>query len=221
MEKIIHCIWLGGEKTKLARKCLASWKRFAPDWTIREWNEVPPDAPPYVQTSIREKKWAFASDWMRFWILEREGGVYLDFDVELVKPFTAALRAEGLESVEWCAREVLTNGEIGWAPGAGLALEKDSVLARKMLEMYAREDFDGNTTVGELMAQHGLYPKAVDTELFCPYDWKHRLHRTERTISIHHYALSWISPRRNVARWMSWHGMGWLVNLLLRLRDRL
>lgn len=39
--KIIHYCWFGrGEKPKLAEKCIASWKKYCPDYEIIEWNEV-------------------------------------------------------------------------------------------------------------------------------------------------------------------------------------
>lgn len=218
MVKVIHCIWLGGTKTKLAEKCRASWERFAPDWEIREWNEVPADAPPYVRRALREGKWAFASDWMRFWILERDGGLYFDFDVELVKPLTASLVELGIEACEWCATEWLKDGSRGFAPGAGLALDRQSANARRMLSVYAGEEFDGQTTVGDLMALNGVRPRGLAPEIFCPFDYWHRLRRTERTIGMHHYALSWITPRRRVARWLNWHGLGGLTEWLLRIR---
>ena len=218
MEKIIQCVWLGGPKTKLAEKCRASWERFAPDWEIREWNEVPGEAPAYVRRALRERKWAFASDWMRFWVLEREGGVYLDFDVELVRPLSESLVELGVGDCEWCATEWLKDGTQGFAPGAGLALERHSGIARRMLSVYADEEFDGNTTVGDLMVRHGATPRAVPSDAFCPFDHYHRSLRTERTVGVHHYALSWITPRRRVARWLNWHGLGWLTELLLRVR---
>ena len=38
--KIIHYCWFGrGEKPELAKKCIASWRKFCPDFEIREWNE--------------------------------------------------------------------------------------------------------------------------------------------------------------------------------------
>jgi len=214
----IHCIWLGGTKTALARRCRASWTRFAPDWEIREWNEIPPEAPAYVRAAAEARKWAFVSDWLRFWILEREGGVYFDFDVELVRPLTESLSELGVLSGEWCALEWLKTGAKGYAPGAGLALARGSAFARRMLKVYETEGFDGKTTVGDLMTRHGITPQGIEPEVFCPFDWEHHSLRTDKTIGVHHYALSWISPRRRVAKWFIWHGMGWLVNALLRFK---
>ena len=212
MEKIIQCVWLGGPKTKLAEKCRASWERFAPDWEIREWNEVPAEAPTYVQRALREKKWAFASDWMRFWVLEREGGVYLDFDVELVRPL------EGLPDGEWIAGEwICKETAVGMNPCA-IALNRGSSVAVRMLDHYRTADFTIDKTVGDLMSEVGVEMSVLPPEVFCPSDHCGRLHMTERTAGVHHYALSWITPRRRLARWLNWHGFGWLTELLLRVR---
>lgn len=220
MEKIIHAIWLGGEKTKLAQKCRASWEKYAGHFIVQEWTmkefetfERFERLPKFVQEAIEAKKWAFVSDYLRFVVLEKEGGIYLDYDVELVAPFVPP---EG----EWCAGELLKFGGVGPAPGAGIALEKGSEVAKKMLEIYGAEDFDGMTTVGDLMSKHGIEIKILEPEVMCPYDWEHRLHCTEKTLGIHHYALSWISPKRRIAKWLSWHGMGRIVNFLVGLKNR-
>lgn len=233
--RFIHCIWLGGPKTKLAQKCLASWRRFASDWTIREWglaNEAGSwkltldgegvedlRVPSYVETALAARKWAFAADWLRFVVLEREGGVYLDFDVELIRPFSVALTESGLAGCEWCAMEILKDGTLGFAPGAGLALERKSEIARRMLSVYEGESFDGDTTVGDLMSSTGICLRGVAPEVFCPFDHNHRSLRTDRTIGVHHYALSWITPRRKFARWLNWHGLNFVTELLLKGRQ--
>lgn len=86
--KVIHYVWVGGAKMPpLVERCVESWKRYAPEYEIRFWNEenAPMDHP-YVQEMYHQKKWAFVSDYIRFWALEKEGGVYLDTDMELLKP---------------------------------------------------------------------------------------------------------------------------------------
>lgn len=86
--KTIHYVWVGGKPlTPLARRCIESWKVHAPEYTLRFWHDdnIPRDHP-YVQEMYRRKKWAFVSDYVRFWALEREGGVYLDTDMELLRP---------------------------------------------------------------------------------------------------------------------------------------
>lgn len=80
---IIHYVWVGGkEKPELIKRCMKSWKKHAPAYTFIEWNESNFDiaAHPFTAEAYRQKKWAFVSDYIRAWALERYGGIYLDTD---------------------------------------------------------------------------------------------------------------------------------------------
>lgn len=216
--RVIHCCWFGGRKTKLAEKCLASWRRFAPDWKIREWDleEMFSLSPPqFVKDAVAARKWAFAADWLRFAALHAEGGVYFDMDVELV----ASLSVDG----EFVAGECMLGGRT--AIGAcALALEKGSAVADAMLAHYGAARFETCRTVGEsleeVLGKTGLTVKVLPPEVFCPIDVDGRMRRTERTVGIHRCAMSWCGWRRRFARWLSWHGMRPLVDLALRARRR-
>ena len=86
--KVIHYCWFGGNPLpEMALKCIESWKKFLPDYEIKEWNEKNFDLNicEYVKEAYQAKKWAFVSDYARFWILYHEGGVYFDTDVEVIK----------------------------------------------------------------------------------------------------------------------------------------
>ena len=221
--KVIHCCWMGGEKSPLVERCIESWRRFAPEWKVREWtlDEVRRAAtageiacpPPFFDEAIKAKKWAFAADWARFAALLAEGGIYFDCDVELVKP----LDVPG----EFVSSQWLPGGRIGLEP-AVLALEKGSVLAREMVGFYAGAPFDTSRTVGEIMAEvirrKGLSLEVLPPEVFCPIGVDGVVHATERTVGIHRCAMSWASPQRKIARWLSWHGMRGFVDWALKVR---
>ena len=88
--KTIHYCWFGGNRlSKLALKCIESWKKFFPDFEIKEWNESNYDIRkiPYIAEAYAAKKFAFVSDYARFDVLYRHGGVYFDTDVEVIKSF--------------------------------------------------------------------------------------------------------------------------------------
>lgn len=75
--KIIHYCWFGGsEKPDIVKKCIASWKKFCPDWEIKEWNESNFDTSilPYMKEAYEMKKWAFVSDVARLLIIYQSGG---------------------------------------------------------------------------------------------------------------------------------------------------
>lgn len=84
--KIIHYCWFGGnEKSPLIKNCILSWSKLMPDWTIMEWNEQTfnIEQSRYVNDAIINKKYAFASDYVRLYALYNYGGIYLDTDVLL------------------------------------------------------------------------------------------------------------------------------------------
>ena len=222
--KIIHCCWLGGgPKTNLAQKCRESWIKFAPGWRILEWtlDEVRtaasrgmfPALPRFFEDAVKAGKWAFAADWVRFAALEAEGGLYLDYDVELVRP----IEADG----EFVAGQWIPGGLVGEEP-AIIALEKGSAVAKAMLEHYADVPFDINYTagvaLGSVLCREGIKVKVLDPEVFCPIGLDGVLRTTERTIGVHHYAMSWAGSKQQILRWLSWHGMRGLVDLALRVR---
>ena len=84
--KIIHYIWFGGNPiSELTKKCIATWKKYLPDFEIKEWNENNFDVTqcPFVKEAFEQKKWAFVADYTRFKVLEEYGGIYLDTDMEI------------------------------------------------------------------------------------------------------------------------------------------
>ena len=89
---IIHYIWFGGaEKPKVVLECIESWRRFFPGWEIKEWNESNYNINKcqYMIDAYQLKKYAFVSDYARFDVLYEYGGIYLDVDVEFIKPLPA------------------------------------------------------------------------------------------------------------------------------------
>jgi hypothetical protein len=119
------------------------------------------------------------------------------------------------------AGQFLPGGMTGLEPAA-IALEKGSPIAKAMLDEYASMAFDTKMTAGEILAnvleRNNLYLYVTEKEVFSPVDVEGKLHITNQTVGIHRCAMSWASPSRKIARWMSWHGMRGLVDVLLRIR---
>lgn len=204
--KVIHYCWFGkNPKSRLILKCIESWKRFCPDYEIKEWNEDNFDINccDYVKEAYASKKWAFVSDYCRFFVLYNYGGIYLDTDVELLKPIDSiASTCVGFES------EKLINS------GLVRAAEKHDKVCELMLESYAKDKFlkeNGELNLltvcereTEILCKFGLklnnqmqvvggttvYPM----EYFQPTDMNTgRVYITKNTVSVHHYAASWKS----------------------------
>lgn len=133
--KTIHYCWFGGNpKPEIIEKCIASWKQFCPDWEIKEWNETNYDvsAHPYTREAYEAKKWAFVSDVARLEVVAKEGGVYMDTDVELLAPLDFTAECNAFYVFE-------TNLYINSGQGFGAVARHSSVAA--MLAQYNDRHF--------------------------------------------------------------------------------
>ena len=123
--KIIHYCWFGGNPLPpLAKKCIASWKKYLPDYEIRQWDESNYDVNkiPYIKEAYAAKKFAFVSDYARFDILYNYGGIYFDTDVEIISPLDCIISAGSFMGCENKATPGATPNKLGVAPGLGLGV---------------------------------------------------------------------------------------------------
>ena len=216
--KVIHYCWFGGKPLpKLALKCIRSWRKYLPDYEIKEWNESNFDVhmTPYSSEAYKAGKYAFVSDFARFWILNKYGGLYFDTDVEVIRDMSRIISSGPFMGCEKTAAQSEALGGMLWvAPGLGLGATAGMPFYEEMLEFYSTLHFlkeDGSlnlTTVvdytSEKLKKYGLElkdqiqevagMKIYPVDYFCPiHDDARTLDITPRTVSIHHYAASWVS----------------------------
>lgn len=101
--KVIHYCWFGkNEKPKLINKCIETWKKYLKDYEIIEWNEenFNIDMCNFTKEAYEDKKWAFVADYCRLWVLYKYGGIYLDTDIEVLKPIDDLLDNNSFTGVE-------------------------------------------------------------------------------------------------------------------------
>ena len=128
--KVIHYCWFGkGEMPKLAKKCIKSWKKYCPDYEIICHNEDNFDCfqNRYMSEAYQAKKWAFVSDYARLKIIYDNGGIYLDTDVEIIKPIDDLLRNKGFMGFD-------EKGIV--ATGLGFGAEKGNEIIGEFLKDY-------------------------------------------------------------------------------------
>ena len=209
--KIIHYCWVGdAPKPKSVLYCIESWKKYCPDYEIREWNESNYDFKKneYMKQAYETKKWGFVPDYARLDIIYEQGGIYLDTDVEMVRSFDELLLNDSFFGFE-------DTGEDSYfvACGLGFGATPKNPLIKNLRDYYDEVDFlnsDGtlnlmpaprhNTPIFEKygvkmnntlqkIERNVFYP----AEYFCPKIFKTgKLKLTINTFSIHHFSASWM-----------------------------
>ncbi|MCI8997704.1 MAG: glycosyl transferase [Muribaculaceae bacterium] len=206
---VIHYCWFGGKPLpKSALKCISSWKKYFPDWEIKQWNEENFDinSIPYTREAAERGKWAFVSDYARFWILYHHGGVYFDTDVEVIRPMDDIIEGGAFMGFEKDCNS------IGIAAGLGMGANKKLGIYKEIIEHYSSLHFIdevGNQLPGtvvkhvtDVFIKHGLilHDKTqiirdvtiFQNEYFNPLDDATGVLKiTPNTRSIHHYAKTW------------------------------
>ena len=207
--KVIHYCWFGPKPIpKLAKKCIASWEKYMPDYEIKLWSEKNVDLEEcaFIKEAYENKKWAFVADYVRTKVLYEQGGIYMDTDMELTKSLEPLMTEDFIIGVE-------DSGYI--AAGLIVVKNKKNKYVKRMLDFYQSKSFNeiedlfeisipkvltnifkddvdlkDTTKIIKLDKELAIYPR----EYFYPlsYDRKNNIF-TENTYSIHYYDASWLS----------------------------
>ena len=209
IEKKIHCCWFSGEtKPEGYQRCIDSWKKVCPDYEIVEWNANNYDCGKnkFVKQAYEKRKWAFISDYARLDILYQCGGIYLDMDVELLKPLDPLLQFDSFFSFDMQNHIDL---------GSGFGSVRENPFLEDLMEMYRDQSFcdeDGNPMLWKYVQPEyirGAFQnkgvrmdgnmQLVDGMLILPRSYQapkdcfllERFVETEDTMSVHHYNSEW------------------------------
>ena len=235
--KIIHYCWFGrGEMPELVQTCIASWRTHMPDWEFRLWSEDNFDiasAPQYVREAYDARKYAFVSDYVRLWALEKEGGVYLDTDVEVLRSFDPLLNDTAFIGLE---------ESLALLPGTCvMGCEAHCQWVKDMLSTYEGAKFVNNdgtldmTTnvqrMGAKMVEGGLLHerriqylpqwglRVYSHDYFSPITSTRVMRKTKNTYCIHRFAGSWVDGKKGGIR--NWWIVREMINLLIQIKRKL
>jgi len=203
--KTIHYCWFGrGPMPELALKCIESWHRYMPDWEYKLWNEDNFDvnSTPYTKEAYEAKKFAFVSDYVRLKALFEEGGLYLDVDFEVYKPFDDLMANHAFAGFEGSKHLPVMMGVC--------ASEEGGIWVKEMLESYDGRQFivdsklDMTTNVSyltKIMNSNGLVQNGREqhykdlhiypVDYFCPRQTTGEFLRTVNTYCEHRGLNSW------------------------------
>jgi hypothetical protein len=224
--KIIHYCWLSeNPMPENIKGYIGTWRKHLPDYEFVLWNfdRFDKKSSVWVKQAFEAGKYAFAADYIRLYALYQYGGIYLDTDVEIVKPFD-----DLLDLPYFLGKEISDND---CRPEAGImGAEKGCYWIKKCLDYYENREF----ITGEGKANIAVPPQLMQniitqnfgfrtvsnkseftvsdekvcifpTEFFSPKNYTtSEINKTPNTFSIHHFAGSWLpdstSPSNNLKK---------------------
>lgn len=203
--KLIHYIWLGNkEKSKFFESCLLTWKEKNPDFEIIEWNEKNLDLQQiakeneFFKECMKRKLYAFMADYLRIKVLYENGGIYIDTDVQALKPIEELM----CNNDEIIGYEAFSNIGTGF-----IAVCKHNYLMKKMLDFYNEEMMNSKVyTIPEVMnividriKKEGKKIYIYPMEFFAPYNYKEKFNYnciTKNTYAIHWFDGTWTENKQ-------------------------
>lgn len=208
--KKIHYCWFSGDAfPEKISKCIDSWKKFLPDYELVLWDKAKAESTglPWVNESLQQKKWAFAADAVRLYALFNEGGIYLDSDVEVLKPFDNLLNRSQFLCYENGSKRI---------EGAVMGAEPASPIMERFLRFYQEHHFEyRENAVDELVLPNILALELQDfdktnhtqTEVFSEDYFSPKsfldgkIRASQNTYCIHHFDSGWRpeSLRKSIA----------------------
>jgi hypothetical protein len=238
--KIIHYCWFGENKMpEDEARYVEGWKSKLIDYEFKLWNEnnFDVDAVKFTKHAARAKKWGFITDYVRAYAVYHYGGIYLDTDVEVIKPFDDLLKT----NICFCGFE----DESYINPGLVFAGERGCSIVKELMDAYSNFNIinkNGSLNLipipkifTDILLKYGLQQNnshqnigritVYPTEYFCPKSFKTGiLNVTGNTYSIHHFKGSWVSEdamKENRKRWniFAQYGNTELSNQLIELMD--
>lgn len=220
--KTVHYFWFSNdplpEKLQL---CFDSWEKNLSGYEIKKWDLTnTPINSSYAKRALQEKKWAFLTDYCRLWVLYHHGGIYLDADMLVVKPFDSLL---GYSSFWGMA-------EHGMVEPVVIGARKGNLLVQRCLEQYEEPWFEEKDFIEIPLVILPVFEKVgfkkgadyvqeleggvvLPQEYFCPLPFKEADsgkflgYNTDKTIAVHLWNSNWFDPFRFF--WSGRRKAGW------------
>lgn len=220
----VHYFWFSNEKMpEKLQLCLQSWQEVLSDYEIIKWDlENTVIDSPFAEMALKERKWAFLTDYCRLKTLYEYGGIYLDTDVFVVKPFNELLHHQSF----W------GTANNGMVEPVVVGAEPDNKLVKECLKRYQEIDiyspdfsfqeipkiilpvfhekgFEINPHRTQIFDDGVVFP----FDFFCPMPFEKAdsndfsQFKTGNTFAIHLWNANWFDPFRFF--WNGRYKAGW------------
>jgi len=228
--KIIHYCWFGrGPMPELVLNCLDSWHKYMPEWEYRLWNEENFDiasSPQYVRQAYEAKKFAFVSDYVRLWALEKFGGVYMDVDFEVFKSFEPLLSNFAFAGYEGSKRQPVMMGVCASEPHGkwiqeqlDLYSDRPFILEDRTMDMTPNTSFITDNMENKGFKADGREKDYLDlhiypVDFFCPILTSGEDLTSNNTYCVHRGLHSWSGNGGWKSRVLAFVGPKWKTRII-------
>jgi mannosyltransferase OCH1-like enzyme len=192
----------------LVRQCFDSWQDKCPHFRFVKWDELSFDVNKqlFTRQAYHAKKWAFVADYVRLFVLYNYGGVYLDMDVELLRPINHFLghgAFTACEGSDHCVTGIMGSQTAHpWISKLlqyyddKCFLDSDSkpflMTNTRIITHITSQEYGwtpGSSAPSYLRDNLRIYPASY----FCPKSWiTGKIDLRSDTYAIHHFAGSWL-----------------------------
>lgn len=230
--KIIHYCWYGTKPlSKLTLKCIESWKKYLPDFEIKQWNETNFDVNqcPFIKEAYEQKKWAYVADYTRFKVLEQFGGLYLDTDMEITQDISKYLENDFFVGKE---DSKMTNAAVVWTKNKEDKHIKEIIniyesykkfnpnndiytvsITRILSSYFKNYGFDRESDKIQILDNGSIY--IYPMEYFYPLSYDHQHNKfTEKSCMIHHFDATWTSVPEKIKTFFKRHKMNYMLKVI-------
>jgi len=207
--KIIHYCWFGGAPfNDTIQRCIESWKQMLPEYTLVRWDEstLPWDLLPWARQTYRHRRWALLSDYARLYALVTQGGIYLDTDVEVLKPLDPLLVHRAFVGFEQkiINKRPVGNAVIGSEPGFWFVQDCFRQLERSFcLHLKPRYGVKVGNLLLKKLGLHAYGRQTIRELLVCEKEFFYpdEAEIGPETYCIHHELNSWHRKRDWRSKW--------------------
>ncbi len=198
---IHHCRYGGRPLSDVSRACMSTWNAVLPNYRIETWDEARGlGGSSYAEAALKAGKYAFVADYMRCHALYHHGGIYLDTDVEVLRPFDPVLD-----------RRMFLGHETPTLVGTAImGAAKGHPLLRRIMDTLDAEARSrrlsyrpGPELITDELAHHDASDVTVlPEEYFYPYNPHSSVairrkpllgNMSDKTICVHHWEGSWLA----------------------------
>jgi len=199
--RVFHRIWLGSQPMPpIFERWGQSWLAHHPGWTLRTWEDADvaglcSDDPELRAQLARCPNHSQKSNVLRYKIVSRLGGVYIDTDFQCLRSIEPLIEGADLFAA-WQKKDrknptALAPGFFGAVPRHPFTSALVAGIARLDLEQFRTT---GPRYFTAVATDHLSGMRVFDKTLFYPYDWNelHRAHdRYQDAYAVHHWAGKW------------------------------